>query len=378
MAVSKGDKRRFGSGLRNAACFLVLLMVLVCGVVPGAAADANDSTGLAVESGSPGGAGPIEIRTGFLIGPGGYVPPPYLVCSHDESVYVNEQVVSIWPWRRGFRRPPGSVDSGGPGRPERFGGPGGSRRGMPMGRDTSRIEQHLRNDGMIICLDDVPSVTASLRQAIQILDVLTGDQPAEAKIQALMDLNVMWMASEQWGIVLEHFKPTDELLIRLQQIKKRYEAEDRKLAHAEKRFLRLHSIITIFGFMLAVWSFGSLFSCRSPLPNGGAQGHASGVSPRQVVRLIVLISMLSVYDLVCTLFADGLGGLWELNPLAGSLLSSRISIVTFKLVTTAGAATVLYITRHHRFAQLAAWWAGVLYTILILRWATFNSVFLSG
>jgi len=92
--------------------------------------------------------------------------------------------------------------------------------------------------------------------------------------------------------------------------------------------------------------------------------------------LVVLIAVLNVYDLACTVFASNVGGLWELNPFAGSIINQKSGIVVFKLGMTAGAAILLLVTRRYRVAQVGSWWIGVLYTVLILRWTTFNSMFL--
>jgi len=70
------------------------------------------------------------------------------------------------------------------------------------------------------------------------------------------------------------------------------------------------------------------------------------------------------------------GGLWELNPLTSPLMDQNSAVVMFKLGLTAGAAILLLAARRHRLAQVGSWRAGVLYTVLILRWTTFNSMFL--
>ena len=79
---------------------------------------------------------------------------------------------------------------------------------------------------------------------------------------------------------------------------------------------------------------------------------------------------------MCTVFAHNGGGFWELNPFAGELIHSMSMISTFKITLTIGAAFLLITTRKHRPAQIASWWAGVLYTFLIIRWVTFNSMFM--
>lgn len=413
MSVLEGHRPFLHSMSGRCVCAVMFFLAAMCRVVPGVeTSDPNRADRFRGDGDAEAKRGPVEIYTGFVIGDQGYISPPYVVRSEDEVIYVNDQAVFAWPWGRRFRRPPSrqredsrddedrpsSDAQDAPSRegqdgpageetenrsPGRDGGPssffrGRAPRGMPMGRQVARIERHLRGDGMIICAEGAPAGLVSLRQAIDVLDVLVSRRTSDQKVQALMDLNVAWMASEQWRTLVDAFSPSEELMIRLQKARDHCARLDSERAEAEHKYLRLHSIVTILGFLLAVWAFGSLFACRTPIADGASSGDASGISPRQVVRLIVLIAVLSAYDLLCTLFADGLGGLWELNPLAGSLLSSRISIVVFKVLLTAGACTLLAYARHHRFAQQAAWWSGVLYTMLILRWATFNSVFMPG
>jgi len=38
---------------------------------------------------------------------------------------------------------------------------------------------------------------------------------------------------------------------------------------------------------------------------------------------------------------------------------------------------MLVVLRRYRLTQLASWWACVLYTVIMLRWATYNSLFLT-
>jgi hypothetical protein len=97
---------------------------------------------------------------------------------------------------------------------------------------------------------------------------------------------------------------------------------------------------------------------------------------RQVIWLVVLIAVLNLYDLTCTLFAHNAGGLWELNPFVSPIMHQNSAIVVFKLSLTVGAAILLLTARRNKLAQIGSWWAGVLYTVLILRWTMFNSMFL--
>ena len=131
------------------------------------------------------------------------------------------------------------------------------------------------------------------------------------------------------------------------------------------------SALTFVGFVLNVWALGTLIRCRPPLGCDGSVHYPSGLWERHVIRLVQVMVVLSIYDLVCTLFHHDLGNLWELNPLAGPLLAHAPSVVVFKLSLTIGAAIIFLAARSCHLAQVGCWWVVVAYTILILRWNSY-------
>jgi len=128
------------------------------------------------------------------------------------------------------------------------------------------------------------------------------------------------------------------------------------------------SAMTFAGFVLNVWALGTLIRCRPPLGRDGSVLYPSGLWERQVIRLVQVMVVLNVFDLACTLFHYHQGNLWELNPLALTLLTHAPSVVVFKLSLTIGAAIIFLVARSCRLAQVGSWWVVVAYTILILRW----------
>lgn len=135
-------------------------------------------------------------------------------------------------------------------------------------------------------------------------------------------------------------------------------------------------ILITTGFILAVLSLGLLLHCHPP---GLAAGPETGYTQaycRQVVYLVALFILLNLYDLACTLFASKCGGLWELNPFADSMLDVPFHVIVYKVAFTVGPAVLFYIARNYKLTQIATWWGGVLYTVLVLRWVTFNALFM--
>lgn len=302
---------------------------------------------------------PEEIHEGFVILEGQYVSPPYLLQREQGKVYLNG--VEIPQARR-----------------QPFAGGGFGMRRMshlPPRQNGSRIAEHLRQDGMLICASDAPTAFAPVEQALAIFDVLLADKPQDAKIESLLQVVPRWTAPEQWTKLVETLEPPLELSDRLLALKQS-RAESEAVDSIYDRPWAFLSGLTMTGFVLAVWALGTLLSCRPPLRRGWRGMSASGVCCRQVVWLVILIVVLNVYDLICTLCAHNVGGLWELNPFASTLVGYTSLIATFKIALTIGAGTLLLAARRNKLAQIGSWWAGVLYTVLIIRWATFNSMFL--
>ncbi len=303
---------------------------------------------------------PIEIHNGFVIFEGRYIPPPYIVESKEDKIYINDlevPQVHVGPFYRHY----------------------GSTRDLnqtPQNRAVARIEQHLRQDTMLIYTQSDSRAFVPTQLAISILDVLLGDEPGDTKVQTLLKIGASWIASDQWVLLVENFDAPAELAERVIALKQRYTELGEEDADNEWYWIFLSSI-TIIGFVLSVWALGTLLGCRSPVIQGWRNTDQSRDSCHQVIHLVIMIVILNIYDLICTLFANGVGGLWELNPFAGLLIESNHMIVTFKLSLTIGAAILFLVNRYHRLAQIGAWWLGVLYTVLILRWTIFNSMFLS-
>ncbi len=301
----------------------------------------------------------IDIHSGFFIFEGRYVPPPYSFQSEHGTVYVNGLRVT--------QRRPGPFSR----RPVNMYRP---NRG-PMRLGTVRIEQHLREDGLLICTQKGSTVLVPAYQAVSILEILLANESSETKVQKLLQTDTRQISSEQWASLIETFAGTEELSDRIQALKQ-YQAELSKDDSDFHLHWLMHPMLTFSGFILAVLALGTLISCRpTVLPSSQATVLSEG-SCRQVIWLIILIAVLNLYDLACTLSASSMGGLWELNPFASPIIHKSSVVVVFKLGLTVGAVILLLMTRRHRLAQIGSWWIGVLYTVLILRWTTFNTMFM--
>ena len=134
------------------------------------------------------------------------------------------------------------------------------------------------------------------------------------------------------------------------------------------------TILDAVGFVLCVLALGTVLTCRPPVAFVLEAKEYPKMDCRQVFLLVGLFVLLNLYDLVCTLYARAGRGLWEMNPLVATFLDVPAMIVCFKLGLTVCPAMLLIVARHSRLAQMVSWWLVVLYTVLILRWITYNGL----
>jgi len=302
----------------------------------------------------------IQIHSGFFIFEGHYVPPPYTVKTEHGFVSINGLRVQLRRPRLFSRRPVNMYQL---------------QRG-PQKRGAGQIEEHLRLDGLLLCKQNGATIFVSPDQAVSVLEILLDNESGEAKLQRLLNTNTRGIPSNRWASLIKTFDGTVVLSDRLQATKQ-HQAE---LVEDDTDYYELHwflnSALTLSGFILAVWALGTLISCRPPILSSPKAKVLSKDSCRRVIWLVVLIAVLNIYDLLCTLIAGSVGSIWELNPFASPIIHQNSEIVLFKLGITVGAVILLLVARRHRLAQVGSWWAAVLYTVLILRWSTFNTMFL--
>jgi hypothetical protein len=100
----------------------------------------------------------------------------------------------------------------------------------------------------------------------------------------------------------------------------------------------------------------------------------SGPRPRRVAELIAVLWMLSIADLIFTLWAHFFTTFHELNPVANLFLKHNLipSLVLFKLVLTAFGAQIFWRLRHIRRAEFALWALVGVYVMLALRWSAYT------
>ena len=135
--------------------------------------------------------------------------------------------------------------------------------------------------------------------------------------------------------------------------------------------------MTVMGMGLGVFGFGMLLQHRPHIQSPRGSQDGSGEGFQFLPWYMVLVVVFAMFDLLCTLFANGTGGLLELNPLGNSLLGTPLVLVLVKIAATVASAWILFHLRPYRIAQVTSWWLCLVGVMLTLRWVIFNSMFLA-
>ncbi len=305
------------------------------------------------------------IENGFVIAKGQYLPPPYVIARRGDDLLINDRLIAT-----------GTV----PGARRGYGlrGPGGRRTFL-------RLEKGLNVGNLLIVLDDGRTGFIGSADAVFILDILLSDASSETKVQSLIGEGVRWIEPAQWARIVETFEPTPELIERVRPLAEKHKAiveaskasHRRLMAGAVFRSKSMRYGATIAAMMLAVVAVGTLLNHR---PNTKARWRdvdRAGDGVPIVVRNVVLLVLLGLFDLVLTFVAQEAGGFLELNPLSSRLGDKPVLLAALKTASLLISCLILVMLRRYRGAQVASWWLCLVCTILAFRWLTYSSMFLT-
>ena len=95
----------------------------------------------------------------------------------------------------------------------------------------------------------------------------------------------------------------------------------------------------------------------------------------RVAQLIALLWVLSIADLLFTLWAHWFTPFNELNPIARALLNSQsfAGLVVMKVGLTGVGATIFWYLRRYAKAELALWALVGVYVLLAWRWSDYTT-----
>ncbi len=253
------------------------------------------------------------------------------------------------------------------------------------GASVAGLEGCLKKDCAIVVGKGFAPCVLPAAEAAALFEILTSDRIAEAKLseigRELPGYTRMW----KWQNVIEAFVPPDEL-------PQRMTAEIERIREVVKDNRRKHEaaiasvfwtskpvkyVITLLAMGLIVAACGTLLNYRPIGRVAWSEIDATGDGIPIVVRSVVLLILLGIFDLACTLVAQQAGGFTEMNPLGSKIVENPLLLTAFKLTSLLMACGILYALRRYRGAQVAAWWMCLLCTVLTFRWLTYNSMFMT-
>jgi hypothetical protein len=249
----------------------------------------------------------------------------------------------------------------------------------------ARVEQQLQNDGLLIVSTNEQATLIPSHLALDVLEVLSSKASLEDDMASLAELEVWgWLKPEQWARIVRTHRTNAEFSRRANLLIDSYrggreEFHSPQNEHPRSTFASSKAMwygTTVAPMMLAVIAIGSLLA--GP-PSSGCWSESSDVieDRKLVVRNVVLLALLSGFDLALTLFAQRTGSLFELNPLGSHLMADPVALIAFKLSTLTIVCIILLSLRRYRGAQIASWWTCLICTVLTFRWVTFNSLFIT-
>jgi uncharacterized protein DUF5658 len=327
------------------------------------------------------------IDSGYVILDGRYLSPPYLLEKHADDLWVNDQLAAAdWFLRQAATR--GRGGSGGRGRHGEgpgFGGPRGRR--MPPSEPRfglRQLESTLNDNGMLIAGEGLRGISLSETNAAMVVDALMSGKSHEEKLRLIREDVPFRVEEVGWLHLIETFEPSDELIGRIgpeiervqQAILENEANHQAALASAFWDSQPVKYVITLLAMGLVVAACGTLLNYRPIGRARWSEVDATGDGIAIVVRSVVLLVLLGIFDLGCTLVAQQAGGFTEMNPLGSRLIENPALLTVFKVTSLLLACGILFALRRYRGAQLASWWMCLLCTVLTFRWLTYNSMFM--
>jgi hypothetical protein len=308
------------------------------------------------------------IEAGFFIRMGEFVAPPYVLSQAGEQTFLNGEPIPSVAINVFEDEDEGDYD-----RPR-----GRRRTASPL----ARLERQLCENVLLIQSLDGSLISVNSYYGAQVLEILCSNLPRPAKLQTLMRVEGHEFDTAEWGAIVDRFHPTADLKERVAAVKAELASDGEEFQldgialfnPASKKFTYG---LTVVGMLLAVFSFGTILSFRPTLRGNWKLEDNSSHALTLVKRCVVMIGLLSAFDLVCTLVAHFAGGFIEVNPMADSLLSRPVLLVVFKVAMTAVAAAILLRLKRYQGSQVASWWICLLLTLLTCRWVAVESLLLA-
>mgnify|MGYP006928176831 CR=1 FL=1 len=309
--------------------------------------------------------GPSEqvVADGYVFVDGKYVAAPYELRQQDSQVFVNHRAFESTVFAREEHE----------GR-RRGGGPGSEGR-----RVFRSLVESLESGGVIVLFSGAPVETFFGNNSYDLLNVLVNDDARTAFLAGEQEWLPPQFEHQTWKAWISGFECPPDLRDRAAQMLQEVE---QTMAKNEAQISALRTLeasaypLTIAGMLLVVLSVGHLLSFP-PTSNSEQKAESSPQTLKAVRKSLMLVTALSALDLIWTILVSQTGSMRELNPLGSALIKDPQSLIILKLVATSVAVGILLVLQRHQIAQKGSWWGCLICTLLMVRWLTFNSMFIS-
>jgi hypothetical protein len=331
-----------------------MLGMIVFGTVPASAVDPRGGTAGRVQSPPTYTSDPID--DGYVVMDGNYIAPPYQVQVQGGDVLLNGRIL----------QKPSTQASGvrGPSGGRRYRGSGGSDRALD-------VQEWLADGSLLLVQKQRLAYISEPQHAHWLLRVLNCNEPVATKFNMVVEESTVPIERQVWATATEEFVPSDTLASRLED-----EAAAPLLTDWQPGAGVMY-LMNVAGMALVVLAFGALLSQPPPRACRCQSCDHCGDGSSPLLQHVLLVVVLSAFDLGCTLMASATGVMTELNPMAGSLIQTPWALAAFKLSATLVGATILLGLRRQRRAQVASWWLCLVCSLLTFRWVAFHSLFMT-
>ncbi|HIE97531.1 MAG: DUF5658 family protein [Fuerstiella sp.] len=309
--------------------------------------------------------GPSEqvVANGYVFVDGIFVAAPYELRQQDSQVLINNRAFELSSF----------VDAENEGR-RRNGNPdNGGRRAFRT------VIECLEGGGAIVLFSGTPVEMFYGNSSYDLLNVLIKDDARTAFLAGEQEWLPARVEHQSWIAWISEFDCPPELQDRATEMLQKIE---RTMTENEAHISAIRTLeasgypLTVVGMLLVVLSVGHLLSFH-PTPDGEGKPEPSPQTLKAVRKSLMLVAALSALDLIWTILVSQTGSMRELNPLGSALIKDPQSLIILKVVATSVAVGILLTLQRHRIAQQGSWWGCLICTLLMVRWLTFNSMFIS-
>ncbi len=302
---------------------------------------------------------------GYVFLNGKYIEPPYTIAVREGVFHVNGQPTRV----QGVQAPPGNAGQhvGVSHRPRRY-----FRAGVPESL------QRLEGNNILVLFDDSPPVMLEFfgvgRRLLKSLN-----EPTER--EAFIAQDCSWLVPKEdepkWREWLAAYESPAFLRARSDREIQILETELEAIELRDRAYAilaRWNKPLNLVAFMLVLAASGHLlFSAPFQLSALRAI-HAWSRPVLPLAFSLGFVFVLSALDLIWTVLLSQAGLMEEVNPLARLFINDPAQLTAFKSVFTFSAIGIFAVLRHFRPAQVGAWWACLICTLLATRWLVFHSL----